>query len=173
MLLRSPDQSEIKDVLDALEQAFVYEERRDRAAALEALKDPRYRIHMAQKGEETVGFITVWELDGFCFAEHFVIYPAHRNRGLGSEVLAALKARYARIVLEAEPPEDELKRRRLGFYRRNGFYENSISYLQPSYHGGEGVPLVLISFPAVLEQPAREIREIYREVYGREYPAEG
>ena len=168
MLLRAPYPHETEEVLAALEEAFVYEERRDRAAALAVMRDPRYRICMAQEGEETVGFITVWGLEGFCFAEHFVIYPQYRNRGLGSKVLAALQRAYARIVLEAEPPQGALQCRRLAFYRRNGFFENSIPYLQPSYHGGEGVPLVLLSFPMPLQQPEREIREIYRCVYGVE-----
>lgn len=51
-----------------------------------------------------------------------------RSRGLGSQMLAALAGRYPEgIFAESEAPEsgdpreEELRRRRLGFYARNGF----------------------------------------------------
>lgn len=170
MQLTTLQKEEIAHFLDALEEAFPPEERRTRAAARSVLADPRYHVHVAQKDGKRVGFITLWALNGFAFAEHFVIDPVHRNKGYGGQVLTALKQLYPRLVLEAEPPEDALKCRRLAFYRRNGFFENDIPYLQPSYREGESdVPLVLLSYPDPLKSPESEITEIYRTVYGREY----
>lgn len=162
---------EFDTVWAAMEEAFPREERRERAEAQRLLHEGRYRVYIAQKDGERVGFITVWELESFTYAEHFVIYAAHRNKGYGAEVLRALKAIYPRLLLEAEPPEDDLKRRRLAFYRRNGFCQNDFPYLQPSYHEpGAEVPLVLMSYPTPLSDPEAAARELYRCVYEKPYP---
>ncbi len=152
-------------VYDAMEEAFPYEERRDREGARALLTEPCYYIFHAIKDGKRVGFITVWELEGFAFAEHFVIYPAYRNRGYGAEVMGLLQARYPYIVLEVEHPNTPLAARRLAFYGRLGFAVNEYPYLQPSYHGGAGVPLVLMSYPVALSCPDEIKRRIYKEVY--------
>ena len=166
MQLKQLDPRLTESVYGAMEEAFPREERRTREAHAALANEPRYKIYMAEKDGERVGFITVWELDSFTFADHFVIFPAHRNKGYGSAVLQALAAHYPALVLEAEPPEDPLKRRRLAFYRRNGFFENDYPYLQPSFHGpGAEVPLVLMSYPAPLPDPESTAQALYAQVY--------
>ncbi len=153
-------------VYDAMAETFPLAERRDREAARALLFEPRYRmLHTVQEGMR-VGFVTVWELDGLTFVEHFVTYPMYRNKGCGARVIALLQARYPRLVLEAERPDTPLAARRLAFYRRCGFACNEYPYVQPPYHGeAVGVPLVLMSYPTVLENPASVKEKLYREVY--------
>ena len=81
-----------------------------------------------------------------------MIYELYRNRGYGGRTLEILKEMYERMVLEAEPPTDDLRSRRIAFYERNGFSKNDYPYLQPPYRPGETrVPLVLMSYPSRLE----------------------
>lgn len=151
----------------ALEAGFDLSERRDREDALRALDTPEYSVHEIYAEGETVGFITFWALDGFTFLEHFVMLEQYRNRGYGREVLEILKSKFPRMVLEAEPPTEEIRRRRLAFYGRAGFYKNEKPYLQPSYRkGGRTVPLIIMSYPDVIEDFDGAVKKIYSTVYG-------
>ena len=152
---------------DELERNFVPEERRDREDARAILERADFDfLHVVENGEK-VGFITIWRLDGFAFAEHFVTYEKYRSKGLGGRALELLRERYPLILLECEHPETPLKARRVAFYRRHGFVENAYPYFQPSYRGGEDVPLILMSCPAPLDDFDAAVREIYAKVYGK------
>ena len=72
------------------------------------------------------------------------------------------------VILEVERPEDEMSRRRIGFYERCGFTLCKQDYLQPPYRkGGEAVPLYLMFIHTEsIDGQYTQIRdEIYREVY--------
>ena len=56
------------------------------------------------------------------------------------------------VILEAEAPETEIQKKRIEFYKKLGFFVNDYEYTQPSYHGGESVPLKILSFPKPLSQ---------------------
>ena len=120
--------------------------------------------------DSRVGFVTVWELDGVAFVEHFVVYEAFRNRGYGSKTLELLKERYDNIVLEAEPPTEGMAARRVAFYERCGFYRNDQYYIQPPFRKNEnGIQLVLMSYPSILYDFHSTAREIYSKVYKKIY----
>ena len=70
-----------------------------------------------------------------------------RNHGCGTQVLKAwLEAKGKPVVLEVELPADDLTRRRVGFYERNGFVlHKDFDYLQPPYKPGDDeLPLKLM-----------------------------
>lgn len=117
-----------------------------------------------------IGFITVWQLDGFYYAEHFAVDPALRNGGYGSRVMQRLLQELALpVVLEAEVPTDDLSRRRVGFYERQGFRVWDKDYVQPPYRpGGEPLPLYLMVANETDSMPSVEAvrRAIYQKVYG-------
>jgi len=101
-------------------------------------------------GGALVGILLWWGFDDMRYLEHFATVPRLRGGGLGARALAAFTARSAvPVVLEVEPPETELSRRRVGFYRRQGFVASERPYTHPPYkRGGERVPLMLMSHPA-------------------------
>ena len=158
--------SDFDSVFSEIEKNFIEDERRDYINAKKLFLDGKYSIlHFLVDGEK-VGFITAWDLPDFVFFEHFVVYEGFRNRGYGSLALDALKSRFKRAVLEAEPPHTPLAERRLNFYKRCGFTADSHPYLQPSYRkDGSPVPLVLMSYPEPLEEFEGAISTIYEKVY--------
>ena len=157
---------EFDAVYDELECNFVPEERRDREEARAILDRPEFEFLHLLEGGENVGFISLWHLEGFTFAEHFVTYEKYRNKGIGGLVLDLLKKEYPEIVLEAEHPENEISRRRIGFYRRSGFLVNDYPYIQPPYRKGEsGVPLLLLSYPSILDNAEAVVKELQSTVY--------
>ena len=151
----------------ALTEAFVREERRDYSDALATLASKDFLICKIYVGERHVGYVTLWFVADFVFIEHFFILDVYRGCGYGGRVLELLEKQFGAIVLEAEPPEQsEIAARRVAFYERWGFFVNSKAYAQPSYHGEEPVPLVLMSYHAALEDFDDAVDEIYKKVYG-------
>lgn len=77
------------------------------------------------------GLITLWNLDGVKYVEHFAISPSMRSLGLGQKVLSLINGV---MILEVEPPEISPEaERRIEFYHRNGFNLSDIDYIQPPY----------------------------------------
>ena len=103
------------------------------------------------------------------YVEHFAIVPEARGGCLGEHMLQQFRQAFPRVLLEAEPPTDELTQRRIAFYRRCGFEVLERPYLQPPYRRGEQpVPLVLMTTDAVwLEKHHEEVVRVLAErVYG-------
>ena len=170
MILERAEKGDFDAIWAEMQQNFPREELREELDAKAVFDDPAYAVYHLVKDGERVGFITLWEFDGFVFGEHFVIYEAYRNRGLGGEAIDAVTARFGKMILEAEHPVSEIAARRLGFYRRHGFSVNPQPYFQPSYHAGEeDVPLALLSYPAPLTDAEFDdaVTRIYEVVYHR------
>lgn len=115
-------------------------------------------------------FLNYYELQDISavFVEHFASEAELRGKGIGSALMNELKARYSSmIVLEVEPPENELSERRVRFYQRLGFTLNAGDYFQPSYYGNpEPLPLMLMStVPLSGRDFSRTAESIHREVY--------
>lgn len=151
------------------ELAFPECERRPSTAWLRLMNDEPAFHAMAIATESTfAGILTYWEMPEFVYVEHFAIMPDVRGYGIGAHMMKRLQQRFSRIVLEAEPPTDEMTRRRIGFYRRLGWEMSEKPYIQPPYRLGEpSVPLVLMSTDLVwLESQYETVcRAIAKRVY--------
>lgn len=149
--------------------SFPPDELRSRQEHLELLDVPEYNVWAYYNAGQLQGFLTVWDLDGFAFIEHFAVKSSCRNSGLGSKLLQELAQKLGkRLCLEAELPETELAKRRLDFYRRNGFAVNTYPYLQPALEVGKSpVPLYVLTTGGIVNQEEFEslVTEIYKSVY--------
>ena len=135
-------------VYEKMSAAFPYEERRDFTDQKNCLKDSRFNFFEIYDDVNAVGFISLWNLNGFVFIEHLAIDSDKRSGGYGSKTVELVKKTYGKpLILEAEAPVTEQQIKRIRFYRRHGFKVNHYPYEQPSYHGGEGVPLLVLSYP--------------------------
>jgi ribosomal protein S18 acetylase RimI-like enzyme len=100
------------------------------------IREEACSIFIVKDLKGTVGFCTLWEFDSFSFIEHMAIFPEVRGKKIGEAVLSLLiNKRKSPLLLEAEPPADEISRRRISFYQRNGFHLLDKHYIQPSYDG--------------------------------------
>ncbi len=140
-------------VFSKMTAAFPYEERRDISDQKECLNNKFFNFLEIFYNETEVGFITLWDFPEFVFIEHIAIDEDKRAGGYGSKTIELVKETYKKpIILEAEAPETEQQIKRIRFYDHLGFKINSYDYEQPSYHGGEGVPLKILSFPELICQ---------------------
>lgn len=128
------------------------------------------RVVMRQEGEpECVGMLVWWDLESFVYVEYLAIDPAYRGRKIGEEVMSALlMAQQRPVILEVEPPVDDLTRRRVSFYNRLGFNLCPDPYEQPSYGVVPGLPMcIMVAHQERLSLPISSVIErLKKEVYG-------
>ena len=118
---------------------------------------------------KALGLLTTWEFADFIYIEHFAIDPALRSQGYGSEALKAFIHEQCKpLVLEAEPPTDEMTRRRIRFYERIGLTLYDYPYTQPAYTE-ESLPVELRLMGTIDTEatPLDRVSDtLHREVYG-------
>lgn len=152
MLERLKD-NEFKQLYDLMQDSFPESEIRTFENQQRLLKNPLYTVYVLREKEKILAFFAEWQNDTYRFLEHLAVNKNHRSRGLGSKTLQAYNNLSNKpVILEVEPPEDDIQIRRVKFYERNGYYLSSYSYIQPTINEGyEGIPLVLMTYPTKMD----------------------
>ena len=163
-MLQRINETNFPEIYRIMKASFSDDEYRPYDEQLALFEEPEYRIYYMP-----AGFLAVWEFESFIYIEHFAVDPALRNSGTGSAMLQELVKQYQKpICLEVELPEDELTRRRIGFYERNGFVFNEYPYIQPPISKGKSqVPLRIMTYGSAITQDTFE--EMKRVLYQRVY----
>lgn len=140
------------------ETAFPFHERRRAEDYAQAFADGRFHADTLWDGDRFVGLCYWWAADdGYAYIEHLAVDPGLRGRNYGARALDALCRRAGRVILEIDPPEDDISRRRRGFYERNGFHYNTYDYVHPSYRRPfRPHRLMVMSWPAPLSPEEME-----------------
>lgn len=124
-----------------------------------------YEPLLAVEDGEALGYAIMWlpEDRAGALLEYLAVLRGKRNGGTGGKILALLGAKYGQLFGEveapdsADPEENDLRRRRIGFYLRNGFrvldYECALF----------GVHFNCIYLGP--EEDDREVERIHRSVY--------
>lgn len=152
-LIRLTDQNSqyFKRAFELYESAFPNEERRDDLEQQRVLKKKDYHFDLIMDNGEFIGVMLYWETNEFVFLEHFTTCKELRGKGFGKKALDLLKEKNKTILLEIEPPIDEMTKRRYGFYKRNDFLMNPYYHIQAKYHLGDAdLELKILSYPQVL-----------------------
>ena len=111
-------------------EAFAANERKPLEDILTLADQGRYELWGLFDGRQMLGYATLWKQEGIplVLLDYLGVSAALRNGGLGAGILSRLKGQRFPIVTESELPvsgdtdaENEIRRRRIGFYRRNGF----------------------------------------------------
>lgn len=98
-------------------------------AMLRLLEMGQYDPLVVTENGERVGYAMMWlpKSRQGALLEYLGVLRGKRNAGLGARILPLLAQRYGQLFGEAEAPtsqdeaENHLRRRRIGFYERNGF----------------------------------------------------
>ena len=128
-----------------------------------------YALNTTQ--EHFLGLLTTWHFEEFIYIEHFAIDPNLRSQGYGTEAIKAfIKEQGKPIILEAEPPTDDITCRRIRFYERSGLTLYDFPYIQPAYTPTSNpVELRLMGTLNTNDTPLTLVSKIlHREVYGIE-----
>lgn len=151
-------------------QAFPTEEYRELPELCHVTeKVENFHNNIILDGTERVGLLTFWDFGTFHYIEHFATLPSCRNRGYGQTAMSHLLALLRTpVVLEVEPPADEMARRRIGFYSRLGFRLWENEYKQPPYRSGQDwLPLCLMAHGNLSPEHdfSTVVARIHKEVY--------
>ena len=171
--IHDANSNEYKQMEGLLTTAFPKDEYRE-LAEMRTLTEHSFKFHNNLIYDEGtfIGLITYWDFGNFFYIEHFAIVPEMRNRGYGKKVMEKLKDLLCHpIVLEVECPTEEMSRRRIGFYERQGFKLWKSEYMQPPYRQGDGfLKLLIMAYGNIQEGRDFENvkRTIHKEVYNYE-----
>ncbi len=136
-------------------QSFPLHEQRTIPNLEEILHNPDFHYDVLLTSNGRVGAILcIWATTEFIYIEHLAVSPHQRNCGFGKIILDEIKQHAnVPVILEIDPVEDEISRRRLGFYERNGFSANTrYDYIHPPYKTGDApYPLLVMSYPTELD----------------------
>ncbi len=169
-MLEPLDPKDFDSLYALMELSFPNNERRSYQDERNYLATTRHQAAVVRSDDQLIaGYVTYTECEEFVFLESFAVDPKRRNNGLGGKILEELKDSYdKRIVLEVEPPETETARRRIGFYKRHGFFLNNYPYILPSLgEGKQAIPLrIMTTRGAVDEAEYEKIKStLYNDVY--------
>ncbi len=159
---------DFEEIFEIMSEAFPPEEYRPKERQRALFDDERYTVYILREDKSIKGFLALWRLPSFYFAEHFAISSAERSRGLGSLFLSkVLPMLELPLVLEAENVNDDISKRRMAFYQRNGFTLTDICYNQPNFHKSDKViPLRLMYAGLRAGSPLPPFKEIiFRDIY--------
>ena len=158
--------SDFEQIYNIMEEAFPENERRSKEGQLALFEDELYKIYSDK--EKTV-FIAFWELSEYVFIEHFASLKSQRGGGIGGIFLKAFLEMCGKpAVLEVEPPLNEISKRRIMFYKRNGFNLNEYFYIQPPLgKDRDELELKIMTYPNALSQSEFMVlkNEIYEKIY--------
>ncbi len=136
------------------EESFPADERRRFTDLRQLLPCPDMHLCGLVEQNQLIGFMIYWQWPETIFIEHFAVDPGQRGKQLGQRALSQLLTLdSAYFILEVELPLDDVSRRRIHFYERQGFHLNSFVYAQPPYQrGAPNIPMHLMSLPAIEHQ---------------------
>lgn len=125
--------SAFAEAWELYEKSFpIYEQRR--IAQQEAvMSQPDYHFEVLYQGGRFAGIMLYWRQDKFVYLEHFAIVPSLRGGGLGTKALGLLLEDGVTVILEIDPVQDEISRKRLGFYQGLGFVCSPFKHIHPPY----------------------------------------
>ena len=168
-MLERIEKAQFDNFYDLLCLSFPDSERRSYSGQLALFDEEPYNVYAYMDEDEFVGALAVWEFENIVYLEHFAVNPNRRNGGIGTKLLGELKKISGkRMCLEVELPENDLAKRRISFYERNGFTNNDYSYMQPPMGPGKKpIPLsVMTNDGGISEDEFEEIRNtLYKYVY--------
>lgn len=111
----------------------IFEQRTPEQQA-QAFASANYHLTGYVENQSFMGFIAYWEFPDYLYIEHFAINGHERGKGYGSQILNSFVTDKPKtVLLEIDPPIDEISTARLRFYQKCGFYQNPYSHIHPPY----------------------------------------
>ena len=164
LFTRRGSRLELTEAWALYEASFPDCERWDGTGYDRAFGDPHFEADGIWRGDEFIGILFHWNAGDYRYVEHLAVSPRLRGQNMGSKALAAF-CQGRRVILEIDPPEDEISVRRQHFYQRLGFVANPYAYIHPSFRRPfHPHRLVLMSYPEALTyEEARGFADFIRE----------
>lgn len=133
--------------------SFPLHEQRHSISQKEILNHKDYHFNLIYDKTHFIGIILYWETQNFIYIEHFCIHPEIRHQKYGSQVLELINQKGKTVILEIDPPMNEISKRRKTFYEKVQYQANEFKHIHPPYHKEyTGHTLVVMSYPHPLSE---------------------
>lgn len=161
---------ELNEAYQLFQKSFPISELRPYEKMIHLFDKGLFHVYGEYQQDKLVGALLIWEFDDFVYLENFAVDQTLRGQGIGSILLNEMKLLFPTKlhILEVETPQDELTKRRVGFYERNDYILNPFHYIQPTFRlADEGVELMLMSYPNPINVYTFDQikKQIFRAVY--------
>lgn len=135
------------------QSSFPYFELRNWETHSKAMDDIRFFSMGVIEEQKIIGIIFYWKICDLSYIEHFAISKSLRGQNYGTKILNDFCEKNDNVVLEIDPPIDEVAIKREHFYNRLGFVTSKFSYTHPSYSAAD-IPhtLLLMSYKKDLSE---------------------
>lgn len=170
MAFRKMSDDEIKSWYHTeFSEAFAENERKPLEDIFDLIDDGRYEAWGLFNGDKLLGYATLWKAGHIplVLMDYLGVSKEYRNQGIGAKILEQLKSLNFPIVTESElpvsgdaPEENNIRIRRINFYKRNGF--------KPAYEMatcGMRWQALLVNTDSMLLE---DIMKWHKELYGSE-----
>ena len=133
--------------------SFPIHEQRESGLQIGIMENEAYHFNLIYDDDTWVGMILWWETAKFIYVEHFCILPEMRGKKYGQKALGLLDGARKTVILEIDPPVDDVSVRRKSFYEHSGYQMNRFAHVHPPYKNGfNGHSLVVMSHPKLLTE---------------------
>lgn len=136
--------------------SFPVYERRRISSHSRACEDGQFNTCIAIDNGNLLALLFYWKYDNYIYIEHIAVLPELRGKNIGSELLTEFIRlnQGKKLILEIDPPIDDISKRRLSFYEKVGFLDTGYSYIHPSFtkSGGQEHELHILSYPEVITE---------------------
>jgi len=151
-------------VYEIMTQSFPIDEIRSYEGQKALLVRSDYFLKTYVQNRQLLGFCAYYVFDNFLYIEHLACTPLSRGLGIGSKLVqeVLVEAGDRRLILEVEPPVDELTKRRIGFYERLGFTLNPYEHYQAPLNPTTGV--VELKIMSSLGALSQDEQKAYRRI---------
>lgn len=137
-------------------ESFPEHERRRISSHVLAVDDPHFHTRVAIENGNLLAILFHWTLgDKRTYIEHIAVNAQMRGRNIGSTILHNFIDQNpdTTVILEIDPPVDEVSERRLAFYEKAGFRNTGFLYTHPSYQKkGLRHDLLVLSHPRAISE---------------------
>lgn len=158
-----------KMIWEMYNDSFPDDEIRNIEQQMKLMNNRLYQLEPYYADTTLAGFIASWKFSTFTFIEHLALDSNFRGRGLGSLLMIDfISKNKSPVILEVEPPQSPLQKKRIEFYKNVGFHINTYDYHQPPLSAEKNsVHLFLMSYPDSLDKISfnKYKNTIYKEVY--------
>ena len=158
------------EIYDLMEEAFPESEYRTYENQKKLFEKKEYKV-ITEKNEdgEIIAFLAYWKFKEFYFIEHIAVSSKCRGGGIGSKIMRRfIESANMPIILEIEPPIDEISNKRRSFYEKLGFKFCEYEYFQmPLRENMDPMRLNIMSYPILVSITdfERFKKKIYENVY--------
>lgn len=122
-----------------------------------------------KEDDKIIGVLSYFDLQDVAFVDYFAISNEYQSQGLGHKMLSYFKEYINKpFILEVEHPEDDITKRRIEFYKRNGLYLNTHEYVVPAMPNlSQELHFLLMSYPNKIDEKDFDVlyQRILKEVY--------